>query len=422
MSEQWFYRIYGQEFGPVSLDLVRTLVAAGTIAPDDEVREATRSNWILACAAYELRDSIKSPQSDRDVERRTVRDEWFCRGADGDFGPLKLVDLIQLAVDGELSPDEQVKAKADDYWKQVSSIRRLVELLPFPDEQRRPVSTANRPTLIERNQWFKTADDNTSDSAIGMPDQVSQPDSDFVGGRQTTVRSQPQGIGTPDPDDPSDNEEADVILFPTDRSTRSVDAKSLIDQLNSTDSLTNILGEFGTLSSLNQVFPATLRSEQHCESDLAGSEWTGWIGGEEFGPISYTQLLTWAVTGRLSPVDFVRQGQEGPFVPAVSIPRLFTVRAATDSLFRRTVSMASIEAPIMAKSQSALQSVRDAGCLKPGNRQRPHPSGQPPLDWSRFSVRAVTRFIKDSATNRRFVALSAVIVLGITILIRVIGP
>src|SRR5580698_5643435 len=100
MSEQWFYRVYGQEFGPVSLDLVRTLVAAGTIAPDDEVRSAARSNWILACAASELKDSIRSkPVS---VERRTSRDQWYRHGSEGDVGPLKLTDLIQLAVEGGL--------------------------------------------------------------------------------------------------------------------------------------------------------------------------------------------------------------------------------------------------------------------------------------------------------------------------------
>jgi hypothetical protein len=141
MSDRWYYRIFGQEFGPVSLELVRTLVASGTIAPDDEVRSANRSNWILACAASELCGSSKSPVIGLAVERRTVRDEWFCRGATGDFGPLTLSDLIQLAAIGDLKPDEVVRSRDDDYWRQLRSIRRLCELLPFPDLDRSPSGT-----------------------------------------------------------------------------------------------------------------------------------------------------------------------------------------------------------------------------------------------------------------------------------------
>ncbi len=145
MSDRWLYRVFGQEFGPVSLDLVKTLVAAGTIAPDDEVRDATRSNWILACSASELSGSIQTPVAELVAERRAVRDEWYCRGAGGEIGPLKLSDLIQLAADGDLRPDEDVKAWADDQWKQLGSISRLVELLPFLDEDRIPAIDSTLP-------------------------------------------------------------------------------------------------------------------------------------------------------------------------------------------------------------------------------------------------------------------------------------
>ena len=136
MSDQWFYRIQGQEYGPVSLDLVRSLVVSGVIAPDDEVRDLERSNWILACAASELRGSTQQRSIDLAEERRHQRDQWYCRGATGDYGPLKLVDLIELAVRGELSPDEEIKARVDDYWRQIHTFERLLELLPFPDEIR----------------------------------------------------------------------------------------------------------------------------------------------------------------------------------------------------------------------------------------------------------------------------------------------
>ena len=50
--------------------------------------------------------------------------------------------------------------------------------------------------------------------------------------------------------------------------------------------------------------------------------------------VDFYQLLAWAVTGRLSPMGFVRRGQEDQYVPAVNILVLFTVRAAANSLSR----------------------------------------------------------------------------------------
>lgn len=143
MSGQWFYRIRGKEFGPVALDLVRSLAATGTIACDDEVRDAQKSTWLLACCATELKDSINSPIPDLPTERRSARDEWFCRGASGEVGPLKLAELIKFAADGDLAPDEEIKAKADDYWKQVRSIQRLIDLLPFSEGDWRDPANSN---------------------------------------------------------------------------------------------------------------------------------------------------------------------------------------------------------------------------------------------------------------------------------------
>jgi hypothetical protein len=261
MSERWLYRRFGQEFGPVSLDLVRTLVAAGTIAPDDEVRDEASSNWILACAASELRGSIRPPGMHFPSERRSVRDEWFCRRPEGEVGPLKLSDLIQLAADGLLEPHVEVKAWADDYWKEIRSIERLAELLPFSDAAR--LKPAGIPFLSCRMP--------RSDRAVMAPPGRVQPDEDI------------------------DNR--DIILFP------------------------------GVQSTIRVNSSAAGHSTEHG----IDSDWWGWIAGREFGPVDFTQLSIWAVTGQLSPLDFVRRGQQGHYVPAVSVSTLFVVRAASDS-------------------------------------------------------------------------------------------
>ena len=218
MSDRWFYRVFGQEFGPVSLDLVRTLVAAGTIAPDDEVRDANRSNWILACAASELRNSGNLPATDVVVERRAVRDEWFCRGAAGDFGPLTLSDLIQLAALGELKPDEDVKSQVGDYWKQLGSIRRLVELLPFPDPNfRRPIE-AQLSIFNEDDCALEAENTNTATTTNLGDDRSLNRVACFQIGFALTVRDVESTLRT---ENHTRDDDADILLFPGVEATES---------------------------------------------------------------------------------------------------------------------------------------------------------------------------------------------------------
>ena len=319
MSDRWHYRISGKEFGPVSLDLVKILVAAGTIAPDDEVRDEKNINWILACSAAELRGRIATPVSELVAERRAVRDEWYCRGAFGDVGPLAMSDLIQLAADGALLPDEEVKAWADDYWRQICSIRRLAELLPFSKVEIRQDRMSQ--------QWLRTT---------------------F---RQTTKNSQqPSPVSNQDADDA-----LDILPFPGVRSARS-------DELSGPCAESAVVTPPHSVAHVDE--PASQEKAESQEKirfqentvvtvadDSAGAwelqkfsrstdsaSWTGWMGGHEFGPVNFSQLLMWAVTGQLSPMDFVRRNPDDQYVPAVNIPCLFTVRAAATSLSRRHVT------------------------------------------------------------------------------------
>ena len=381
MSDQWFYRIYGQEFGPISLDLVRSLVFAGTIAPDDEVRHAARSNWILACAAAELRDAIKATPGNLAVERRSVRDEWFCRGAAGDYGPLNMMDLIQLAVDGELKPEEEIKSSTDDEWKQVRSIRRLIELLPFPEQIDAQNSGFAPPKLVD--SWSRSneamsetetlpANDECHPatilqfSALGIPhtdpdDSVLDWGDEFQGTTESDESLTQPSHESSDFDAPLSEPEPteagpwNFLPFPGVRASDQTLGSSIRTSTNlqSLESLLGIAARFEMRPFLNPDEPISWVVPIETEFDTDGSLWSGWMNCKEFGPVSYSELLTWAVTGRLLPSDFVRRGNDGPYLPAVNIPCLFTVRAAANSLFRRTVSSAIAAGP----SSTAVENV-----------------------------------------------------------------
>ena len=54
MSENWYYRVFGEEFGPVSLNDLRESATNGTLSSDDEVRPEALTMWIPAKAVREL--------------------------------------------------------------------------------------------------------------------------------------------------------------------------------------------------------------------------------------------------------------------------------------------------------------------------------------------------------------------------------
>ena len=349
MSDRWLYRIYGQEFGPVSLELVRSLLGSGAIAPDDEVRNAAQSNWMLACAATELRDSITTT-NDLAVERRSDRDEWFCRGATGDYGPLRLVDLIQLAVDGELTPDEEIKAHADDYWKKVRSIQRLVELLPFAEPKYETSACVEAFKLVGDQISPAVSDMQNSSSTVKEPTQTSVQTilsfTDFEGPQSKPSSDNSNRLPPATSSEGHESEQPDILQFPGSSAceAHSATARGIFDD-SSIDSLINALGCHGVRSSIGMSGPMTLDDQAAFNSDIVDALWSGWAKGEEFHSVTFSELLSWAVMGRLQPTDFVRKGDDGQYVPAVNIPALFTVRAAANSLFRRTASFNSALQP-----------------------------------------------------------------------------
>ena len=54
MADQWFYRMFGQDFGPVAFGELKELAELGSIASDDEVRNAGSSDWVTAGSIGEL--------------------------------------------------------------------------------------------------------------------------------------------------------------------------------------------------------------------------------------------------------------------------------------------------------------------------------------------------------------------------------
>jgi hypothetical protein len=138
MSDLWFYRLFGEEFGPVPRTKLLSLMATGTLADTDEVRPIDSPGWQTAASAVgpalaeNTRVATASEVTTDDVN-------WYCRTAGQAAGPFSFDDLLRLAEHGELTSADEVRYGTDGKWRSVGSMGRLVAVLPFQE------STALRP-------------------------------------------------------------------------------------------------------------------------------------------------------------------------------------------------------------------------------------------------------------------------------------
>ena len=172
MSEHWFYRVFGEEFGPVSLSDLRESAMNGTLSGDDEVRPEALSMWVPAKAVRELQeyyqDAVES-SSTVSITMNTataVSDEWYFRMTDDDgveVGPLTFDALIELAKSGRLTSDDEVRLGVDSKWRRAGSMGRLVAVLPYQTRRRR--NTAPLP---------ETQVDSLKEMMAALPEVVSE--------------------------------------------------------------------------------------------------------------------------------------------------------------------------------------------------------------------------------------------------------
>jgi len=139
MSSQWYYSLFGEEFGPVDEVQLRELRDSGTIGPTDEVRREGESQPRPLSQAFEAPPSIVvsavvSAASVDAVETGVAEEaSWFYELLGQDMGPLTFDQLQELASHGNLRADDQVKFGTDGKYRRVGSIGRLVAVLPYLD-------------------------------------------------------------------------------------------------------------------------------------------------------------------------------------------------------------------------------------------------------------------------------------------------
>ncbi|MDX1967523.1 MAG: GYF domain-containing protein [Planctomycetaceae bacterium] len=134
MASQWYYRLFGEEFGPVDETQLIELRDSGTIGPTDEVRQEGQSQFqSLAAALSGASTTAGSSHESAAADAAVDEANWFCVMLGQEMGPLTFAELADLARNGSLSTDAEVKFGVEGKYRRVGSIGRLVAILPYQD-------------------------------------------------------------------------------------------------------------------------------------------------------------------------------------------------------------------------------------------------------------------------------------------------
>jgi len=153
---QWYYQLLGEEFGPVTAEVLLELIEDGTISESDPVRPVESADWQPASSYAELRgagDDVISDLSELSFEfeesgptaRKTAYGTvhaaaeeqseslpevkgpvgYFYQVQGVSLGPIPLQSLVQLASGGRLLASDLVQAEGDRLWRTAAEFSEL---------------------------------------------------------------------------------------------------------------------------------------------------------------------------------------------------------------------------------------------------------------------------------------------------------
>ncbi len=308
----WYYRLFGEEFGPVPHEMLVTLLENGTLSHTDEVRAETGSHWLT------LKEVLDAPQ-DQTLEsagRATLdglgdaQSGWYCKVLGRELGPMGFDEIQSFVEEGQLGPEAEVKLGAAGKWRAVRSIGRLMAVLPFekgehkipegrlskemqafpgnePSSSRESARPAPKSRIRDEFDDDEDDDDRSFDARRSRRKKKNRRGSDSQG---YTGNTPPFGMPAFYPGGPAVNGYAGFPAAPTPAYGMPVAGAGFVPQWP------------------QAAAPAPV---DHL--------WYAWIGGQEYGPVDYSQLTQWATAGQLAATDYVRQGQAGQYVLASTI-------------------------------------------------------------------------------------------------------
>ncbi len=358
MADQWSYRMFGQEFGPVPFAELKELADSGAISSTDEVRAGESADWVIAGSVHELglandvvADSVVATTTlDRpEPDRSTGADNWYCMFHGQELGPLGIEEIEAFAEQGQLAADDEVKLGANGKWRRVGSIGRLMAVLPY--------SAAEKQIPAGKRSETTESSPTESPRAVAAVESVTQ------GAPPVSVAPQVA---------PAIN--AELIHAQAAYAAADHAAKVLVGWAT---------------------------------APTADPAWWGWVGGTEYGPVGFLQIFEWAVSGHLQSADFVKNGVYGQYLPAASVPGLMAaatmLKQAKETLKAEEAKAAAARTPTVVPPAPAMpiamapkvESPKPAAVI-----QTPEPVVKPPAPKSAVEPAPVTKPTAEEAPAR----------------------
>jgi len=293
MMDLWFYRIMGEEYGPVPLNGLKELAESSTISEFDQVRSSGSNQWVAAGEVDQLglrskghgAVAVATRPSNSDLNTLSPKasvDEWYFKLRGQELGPMGIDELIKYAENEQLTADDEVKLGRNGTWRRVVSKSKLLSVL-----------TSVKKTIVPTPMRSKTPA--VEHSVVSAP------------------KKAPARVSGPTPSAaPAAAPDARVAYEVAFEQAKAQIAQSLVAQAeaNFKTAEENAKGQIAWTLAAN-VDP----------------NWWGWASGVEFGPVDIKQVLGLAKSGQLKPTDMVRNGQFAQFGPSSNVPGLFNAVA-----------------------------------------------------------------------------------------------
>lgn len=112
---RWYYKVLGQELGPVTTEEILEQIQTGGMHAGDVVRDGLRGVWTDVQKVTEFSDVIDAMRP---------QPEWFCRVLGQELGPMTFEELEAMAKSGALHADDEVR-HLNEPWAAADRTRGL---------------------------------------------------------------------------------------------------------------------------------------------------------------------------------------------------------------------------------------------------------------------------------------------------------
>lgn len=326
----WYYKSFGEEFGPVTFDELVNLAKNHVLLSDDEVRFGETSAWRRAgsmgqlmthmAAGSHLPKSTGKSSAEMDV---IDTQSWHYKLFGDEFGPVPFETLIELAKNQTLSPDDEVRAGARGNWRRADSVAQLAShFSTVATVSAASVSTprrSNSGSADTQGWYYKLFGDEfgpvSFDELVELAKNHTLSVTDDVRFGESGAWRRAGSIGK-------------LMAHLPFQAAKNAFSVSLDQRPAPTRKAPPRAAEVPLAEEVTATVPVAPESPAEEVEAVAEAKpvvedrWWCTIRGKEYGPVPLTKLIEWVANGRLVREDYVRQGFNA-YVVAGELPGLF---------------------------------------------------------------------------------------------------